>query len=113
MLPKKRRISRKEFPHILSTGKRFNSQSLLLYLALDKTNILSRFSFSLSKKTCALATERNKYRRQGYSLITENLKRIKPGFLLFFSFKKGSLPISYDKLRAEVEELLSNSGVII
>ncbi len=116
MLPKKRRISRKEFPYILSKGKRYNSPHLLLYVAkIDNSPETkdSRFSFSISKKVHPLAVDRNKSRRRGYSIINKNLAKIRPGYLCFFSFKKGNGEVSFNDLEKEVLELLSASGVII
>src|SRR5690242_1182263 len=98
MLPKRRRISRKEFPTILSHGKRYNSPFLLLYIAKrDQENMPknmaenSLFAFSASKKVSKTAVGRNKLRRQGYSIVQKHLTEIKPGYFLFFSFKKAGI----------------------
>ncbi|KND47983.1 MAG: ribonuclease P protein component [Parcubacteria bacterium C7867-006] len=116
MLQKERRIPRADFTHILSSGRRFNSPRLLLYVANiteNKAKNNTRVAFSVSKKVCSKATDRNKYRRQGYSVIESNLNRINDGFLLFFSFKKSSVPVSYKVLESEIVGLLSDSGVLI
>ncbi|MCX6701862.1 MAG: ribonuclease P protein component [Candidatus Zambryskibacteria bacterium] len=115
MLPKKRRIQRKDFPLILSKNKRYNSPNLLLHVTPINSNKTkeSRFSFSVSKKVCPKATDRNKYRRQGYSVISKNLNRIKPEYYCFFSFKKTSKPIIFSALEKEILELLSSSLVLI
>jgi ribonuclease P protein component len=116
MLPKKRRIPRKDFVHVLTKGKRFTSPSLLLYMAkIDAKNGLepSKFSFSVSKKVCPKAVGRNKHRRRGYSIVSGEISRIKPGFYCFFSVKKTNKPISFDVFKHEVKELLSVSGMLI
>src|SRR3989338_9997717 len=104
MLPKKRRISRKEFPYILKNGKRYNSPSLLLYVApADRDGSKeSKFSFSVSKKVCSKAVDRNKLRRWGYSVVSDNLKQIGFGYFCFFSFKKTLKPNSFSVLEKEV-----------
>jgi len=113
MLPHKRRIVRKEFAYILKNGKRYNSSHLLLYVApLPKTSDLSRFSFSISKKIYKNATDRNRYRRRGYSVISPIISLIPPGFLCFFSFKKGVYPLSFQQLQEEIVGLLKNSQLL-
>lgn len=116
MLPKKRRIERKEFSPILTTGKRYNSPHLLLYVAKigdNNKNKETKFSFSVSKKVCKNAVDRNKYRRQGYSVISKNIKQIKPGYLCSFSFKKGRGSIDFSTLEKEIVQLLSDALVLI
>jgi|SRR3989344_114624 len=114
MLPKKRRISRKEFPYILKNGKRYNSPSLLLYVApADQDGSKeSKFSFSVSKKVCPKAVDRNRFRRWGYSIVRGSLEQVRSGYFCFFSFKKTLKPISFSVLEKEARELLSLSGVL-
>ncbi len=116
MLRKERRIPRREFTHILSSGRRFSSPSFLLYAAKNIQNTANnktKIAFSVSKKVCPKATDRNKYRRRGYSVIDTNLNRLREGFLLFFSYKKLSTTVSYKTLESEILGLLSDSGVLI
>ncbi len=115
MLPKERRVPRENFSYILSTGSRFNSPHLLLYVAKypqDMARNKSRIAFSVSKKVCSKASDRNRYRRIGYSAVSLALSRIKDGYFLFFSYKKGSVPIDFKKIQNEVVGLLSSSSVI-
>ena len=112
MLPKKRRIERKEFEYILKTGERYNSPHLLLYIA--KTDApLSRFSVSISKKIFKHAVDRNLYRRRGYNSIHTFLPNIIPGFLVFFSFKKGKYPLSFTELHTEILYLLKLTRMLL
>ena len=116
MLPKKRRIEKKEFKYIISKGKRLNSDNLLLYIAkIDQKNIpkVSRFSFSVSKKVCKNAVDRNRLRRVGYSIIEKNIEKIIEKHLLFFVFKKNIISVKFDILEKEVLELLSNALMLI
>lgn len=120
MLPKTRRIPKENFSYILKTGRRFSSPKLLLYVsripentAKNKDKNLTRFSFSVSKKVSPLAVDRNKYRRRGYSVIRSNLNKIKDGYFLFFSFKKGSISVTSQALEKEILALLSEALVLI
>ncbi len=116
MLSRKRKIPRKTFPYILSHNKKYNSKHFLLYLSVkpveDKTS-LSQFSFSVSKKVASLSTERNRIRRWGYEALNSEIKKIKPGYFLFFLFKKNKEPLSFNVILREIRGLLSDSGVII
>ena len=116
MLSKKRRIDRKNFTYILNKGKRFNSPHLVLYLApitIENQEQNSKFSFSISKKILKRAVDRNKYRRRGYSVVSKQIKTIKPGFFCFFSYKKGDYPISFSQIEKETSELLSRSAMVL
>ena len=117
MLSKKNRISKKEFSHILTFGKRYNSNNLMFYIALNSNkenkNRQSKFSFSVSKKVEGSAVKRNKLRRQGYSIINRYIKQIKENTFLFFVFKKGSNTITFNNLEKEIFGLLSTSGMLL
>jgi len=112
MLPKQRRIERKLFPQIISTGKRFNSTHLLLYKVTLEASTPSKFSFSVSKKVCKHAVDRNKHRRRAYSIVSKCIKQAKPSFLCFFSFKKDACSITYKDLEKEIVFLLGSASVI-
>jgi ribonuclease P protein component len=115
MLPKKRRISRKEFGHLFLNGKRFNSSAFLMNLVTKDKAFSSndtRFSFSVSKKVSNSAVLRNKLRRRGYSVVEKNIEKIKTGFLISFSFKKGAEKYSFDQTEKEIVDLLSKASVL-
>lgn len=114
MLPKKRRIERKFFPSILTKGKRYNSPHLFMYASRINSSdsaLPSRFSFSVSKKVAKKAVDRNKYRRRGYSIIARHISKVKSGYLIALSFKKGIVPQKFSDLEKEILELLSSAGV--
>lgn len=86
-----------------------------MYVIKDSTSPISKdskFSFSVSKKVSKKAVDRNKYRRRGYSIVSQYLSIIKPGFICFFSFKKSNKPPKFLDLEKEVKSLLSESGVL-
>lgn len=115
MLPKTRRISKKEFPNLMKNSRRFNSPHFLLYLSKNNENKPqnnSRFSFSVSKKVCKEAVSRNKLRRRGYAVIEHIIERIKPGLLCFFVYKKDLGNESFSFLEKEINTLLLDSGVL-
>jgi ribonuclease P protein component len=114
MLPKRSRIERKYFKEILIKGKRYNSKSFTLYLSKndqggDKT--LTKVAFSVSKKVVKTAVGRNKQRRRGYSITSSYINQLKPGYLLFFVYKK-DFEKDYTALKQEIFTLLSTSLMI-
>lgn len=114
MLPKERRVPREEFSHILASGVRFNSPKLLLYITKSKNtaNNKTRIAFSVSKKVCPKAVDRNRYRRIGYASVSPIIGGLQNGYLLFFSYKKGSVPTTLKVIQNEVSGLLSVSNVL-
>jgi len=113
MLPKNRRIERKYFTSLLSHSKKYHSPHFLLFLASqDSKESQSKFSFSVSKKVAKRAIKRNLCRRRGYAVILKHLKEIKPGFFLFFSFKKFP-DTDFKNLETEILNLLRSTSVLI
>jgi ribonuclease P protein component len=112
MLPKNERIQRKNFSQILLENKTYNSPNLLLHITPNPDKN-SKFSFSVSKKICPNAVDRNKLRRRGYSIILKNKNIIKSGSFCFFSFKKTKRTPTFATLEKEIVGLLSSAGVII
>lgn len=115
MLPKNRRIERKNFQYILKNGKRLNSKSFTLYLAKIEQNkdfLDTRVSFSVSKKVSKTAVNRNKLRRRGYSIINKHYKSIRKGYYCFFVYKK-EYEFDFMALEREILGLLSSSLVLV
>lgn len=112
MLPKNRRIQKKLFSNTVLLGKRYNSPHFLAYVTEIDRSKQSLFSFSVSKKVCKGAVDRNRLRRQGYSIVSKHLKEVLPGFTCFFSFKKGSGTIKFEEMEKEMGSILNNAGVI-
>ncbi|MFZ2522018.1 MAG: ribonuclease P protein component [Minisyncoccia bacterium] len=112
MLPKKNRVSKMEFGEIFKGGKRYNSEHFLLYLAKNKDK-LQKFSFSVSKKVCPKAVQRNKLRRRGYSAISKIVKSMIDGNSGLFVIKKNFSKMSFKALEEEITSLLLKAGVLI
>lgn len=114
MLPKKRRLTRKEIP-LLLRGKRSGSEHIIMYVLENSENVLKhsgKFSISVSKKVAKKAVDRNKIRRRGYVIIMDNLKKINPKNDYLFTLKSGTMTLSYQNLREEILKLLSPFFVI-
>ena len=124
MLPKKRRITNKIFTLInkQNKGKNFFSPYMSLQLIEaggietiieNKKNTGSKFATIVSKKTERLAVGRNKIRRQVYSLLRNNLKKIKSGFIGVFFIKKEFKKLKFIQKENEVQKLLEKAGLLL
>lgn len=111
MLPKNRRIPRKDFSIVLS-GKRYNYSHFLVYISKTKEKTPSLFSFSVSKKVANTAVLRNKLRRQGYFIVSKYIKNINNGYFVFFSYKKDKYPILFSKIESEITQILRDVGIL-
>lgn len=111
MLPKNRRIKREIFSDVLK-GVRYNSPHFLIYAKKINIEKPSIFAFSVSKKVCNNAVDRNRLRRQGYSVISKNINSLSKGFMIFFLFKKGQRPPTFSVLEQEIVKNLIEIGVL-
>jgi len=113
MLPSILRIRRSLFKDIFKKGSVFNSKDLSLFVLKEKeAKNNSLFSFSASKKVNKIAPERNKLRRQGYSVVRTFLKSIKPGFLCVFVYKKTAHEVSFEEIKEQIEFLLKKARIL-
>jgi ribonuclease P protein component len=112
MLPKERRISRKEFKEFLKKSRSVYSENASLSVYGDGTSKNpTRFACVVSKKVANKAVERNKIRRHGYAIIQENIEYIRPGFIAILFFKKGSGDLTYEQKSQQLTKLLKKSGI--
>jgi len=112
MLPKNNRIGRAEFESIIRSGKRIHSPIFILYIQKTEGND-KRFGFSVSKKISKSSVQRNKLRRQGYSVIRDQIKHIKDGFLFVFVYKKTQRIPTYQEIEVDITGLLKNTFVLV
>lgn len=114
MLSKNKRIPRKLF-QVASQGKSFHAEigTLRVKKSEKDSSLPSKFSFVVSKKVEKSAVGRNLLRRQGYSVISEVEKSLRPGFLCIFFLKKEATSGRYNGLRDGIHALLKNAGVLI
>lgn len=102
MLPKKRRIPRSFFDLLLKAKSFSNDLVILRTTHYDSVN--SRFAVSISKKVAKKANIRNKMRRLGYRIISENLNSIKPNLLAQLVWKR--IATTKEEAYAKIKELL-------
>lgn len=109
MLPKKQRVSRKLFEVVYRASGTFSSPFFVLKVALAPE---SRFAFSVSVKICPEAVDRNKLRRRGYAAARNLLPQIKTPTICLFIIKKGAEKLNFQKLQAEIKNILRKAEII-
>ena len=112
MLPKHKKIPRKLFNDILTRGKIFHSPNITLRIRKNDSNN-TVFSFVVSKKVAKKSVERNKLKRQGYSIIKEFLDKIKGSYSYIFFLKKGIIGMKYKDIKNEIYSILDKAGFIV
>lgn len=105
MLPKRERLSRKEFTELLACGRRIRGSTVsLLYRPAPRR----KCGVVVSKKTARQAPARRLLRRRVYHILRDVCP---PSFelVVFTTPQAASLP--YTALHQEIKELLQHTGV--
>jgi ribonuclease P protein component len=110
MIPRPHRVTRELFSETMQASKVFHSQYLSIRIGVLSKEV-SSVSFVVSKKVDTRATKRNTLRRKGYAALERLIERLKPSVVLIFA-KKEAQNLSVDALQKEIENVLSNAGVI-
>lgn len=110
MLPRKNRISRKEFPVYSKQGIRVFSPlfSAVIYPKEKGVNV----SVVVSKKTAPKAVVRNSVRRHFYAIIEQYLGKFSHGATIVFYPKTEALNASFDVLKTEITHALHKAQVL-
>lgn len=106
MLPKKNRISRKDFPTHKMQGFRVFSPfftSVFYKIANEKVRV-GRASVVVSKKTAKTAVVRNRLRRRFYELLDQNFKKLLTPTTIVVYPKIDAHNASFEELSREVEK---------
>jgi len=112
MIPKSRKISRKDFPQDFHKCFKYHSPSLFLLVKKQENNTMrSRFSVVVSKKVSKSAVSRVLLKRRAYNIIKAKVENIKPGFLCVFYFKKGSERLGFNDVEKEMVQLLNKAKI--
>jgi len=98
--------------HVIGSGRNFYG----VYMTLRTVKIkdtTSRFSFIVSKKVAARATDRNKIKRRGYSAVETVYGDILPHTAALFFVKKDAIRASFADIQKDIVELLTKSKILL
>jgi len=106
MLPKSKRLTRRDFESVLKKGVVYHSP--FFTLKFYPVNQQLRFAVVVPSKIVKKASQRNLFRRSGYSAVREIIKttRFQGAAILFF--KKTALTLRKEILKAEVERIIKS-----
>jgi ribonuclease P protein component len=112
MLPKKYRLSKKNFEIAFKKRGSFKKRDFLKVKVNDNNLPLSRFGFSCGLKISKKATIRNKLKRQLSDIIRNNLQNIKNGYDVIIIPKANILDQSYKEIQQDLLALLKEHRLI-
>ena len=114
MLPRKNRLSRKDFPSTSGGGVRAFSLyfSAVFYKSTKTIQKLSRASVVVSKKTAKTAVIRNLLRRRFYEIISLYLETLVSPTTIVIYPKAGVQKIKFPELKVEVEKALIGAKLL-
>lgn len=110
MLPRNKRIQKKDFPAPKRQG--FRVHSPLFSMTVYKNDESTRVSVVVSKKTAKTAVVRNKIRRRMYEAMKPFMDRITKTSLIVIYPKKEVSTIRFNVLKKEIETTLSKGKFI-
>lgn len=108
MLPKSKRLGTKAFTEIMEKGRSFHNPFLILKVIPSLSE--SVFALSVPKKVSKLAVDRNKIKRQIYSII-EDID-YKPGYKIVLIIKVGFDKLSFKDLQVEIQKTFVKSALL-
>lgn len=112
MLPKKQKLTKKDFSSLKGGGKSFHSPYFTLRVYKVSTATRSKFSFIISKKVSKKSVVRNRLKRIGYGAINLAFPTIKGGFSCAFFLKNESENLPQGQLSKEIMDMLKKAGVL-
>ena len=111
MIPKKSRIPRELFTELLSGARFVHSEHFTMRFRIVQ-NGPSRVGVSVSKKISKSAVVRNSVRRRVYDSVYPLLVTLS-GCLFLFVAKSGAQNLKGEKLKSEMQALLSEARQIV
>ncbi len=110
MLPRKNRISRKEFPAYSKQGIRVFSPLFSAVIYPKETAIA--VSVVVSKKTAPKAVVRNRMRRHFYAVVERYLGKFSHGATIVFYPKAEARNASFATIETEITQALRKSQLL-
>lgn len=105
MLPKNRRLGKKEFSTVYETGKNVSGE--IGYFKITQQSGISQFACVAAKKETRRSVDRTRIRRRGYAAIRECLEMIPEGYGIIWFLPPLALDTSFQNLVSSVEEAVT------
>jgi ribonuclease P protein component len=109
MLPRKKRLNKKEFDRFFSLGRRFHSPHLTL---VAHASPAFQASAVAPKKIFKTAVSRNKFRRRVYDVFERTLREKTMRGAYICIAKSGAETIRYEALKEELSVLIHKTNIL-
>ena len=103
-MPKKQRITRKDFPH----AKGMHRVAGEFFWALVAPASSPKSTCVVSKKVAALASERNLIKRRARAVLSGEMKSMRP-FLVIMHAKREARGAKFSELRLDIRAILKKA----
>ncbi|PIS13411.1 MAG: ribonuclease P protein component [Candidatus Tagabacteria bacterium CG09_land_8_20_14_0_10_41_14] len=111
MLPSQNRFRKTEFDSFKKSRKRtFSSANFNLSLAGSFNSI--RFAIVVSSSVAKKAVERNKLKRRIRSVVSDNIEKIKNGFVVVIYAKEGAGDLTFQDIKKQINSLFKKSNIL-
>jgi len=113
MLPKKRRISKNEFPRHARGGMRATGKYFSATVTTGSSGAPTKCAIVVSGKVSSDAHIRNKIRRRVYEVITRNSEKLKKGQLVVIYARPDAKGISFQKITEDIEDIMKKTNTLV
>lgn len=110
MLPKSKRLSTKHVTALMAEGK--STHTPFFVLRANPTQGTNKFSVSVPKKVAKTAVERNKIRRQVFSILKKLETQIKTSFNIIIIVKINPKKLVFKNTVQEIKTTFVKSGLL-
>jgi ribonuclease P protein component len=112
MYPQAHRLRRKQdFDQVYRKKNTRGSRGFVLFFTPNRGGP-SRFGVVVSKKTAALAVDRNRLRRRVREILRARLSRITGGYDIVVHIKKPAAELDFSATTQELQYLLGKAGLL-
>jgi len=113
MLPAAHRLHAKKDLATVFRKRRVQADGSFVIFYCPNHRLQSRFAVVVGKKAAALATARNRVRRQVREILRQNLVSLSAGYDMIVHVKAPALPLPYSKMAVQLQRLCQRAGLIV
>jgi ribonuclease P protein component len=106
MLPKKRRLTKKDIQALFRSGKRLAGEYITLQAAPNAFEGPWKVSVSMSKKVFPKAHDRNRAKRRVFGVLKDISSSLPSSYALMFQIRADIEPLTPSNLKEEIVGLL-------
>ena len=109
MLPKKNRLSQKEFDYVYNQGESVSGDTG--YIKFLKTDAPTKVSCAVSTDAVKTSVARTRIRRRGYAAVEKVVESIPPAYSIIWFLPANTDAKPFDDLRASFTDMLQAANI--